>query len=185
MVFSFSSCFVFTLQVIFCSASHIFPTVGSSFACGSSLIISSASSRSSCICSTTSSTSCLSSKSGVESVSGLLSFSSFSSAFSFIISHTVPVSSFFIILSLKFSGRIVWSSHSVPKKPPDSVSKIIPPIFSRGIPEPPISIPSVSTRHSILFASVLQLPSKIPFISPSFRTNPYTLHTSPAARFPT
>ena len=122
---------------------------------------------------------------GVESVSGLLSFSSFSSAFSFIISHTVPVSSFFIILSLKFSGRIVRSSHSVPKKPPDSVSKIIPPIFSRGIPEPPISIPSVSTRHSILFASVLQLPSKIPFISPSFRTNPYTLHTSPAARFPT
>ena len=74
--------------------------------------------------------------------------------------------------SRKFSGRIIWSSHSVPKNPPLSVIITIPPIFPSAMPDSFIFKASVMIRHSIISFSVSQLSRRIPLISPSFRVNP-------------
>lgn len=74
--------------------------------------------------------------------------------------------------SRKLSGRTGWSSHSVPKKPPGSVSSTIPPNFPKGMPDSAIFEASVSITHSTVSASLRQFPRRMPFINPSLRRKP-------------
>ena len=87
----------------------------------------------------------------------------------------------FVQYSRKFSGRMGWSSHSVPQNPPASEISSIPPRSRRFFPIPPIFSVSVSSIHSICSRPVTQLPIRIPSISPSRRTKPYTRHRLPGS----